>query len=150
MTWRTVATFRVSGDPKPQPRPRAFSRGGSARVYDPGTAEGWKGAIALAAREHLPTAPLQGPIRVSATLMFRRPKAHYIAGKVERGLRPGAPLYHTGKPDRDNCEKAVTDCLTTLGMWRDDGQVCGGEVVKVYSDAPGAEIRIDVAVEASP
>ena len=144
MTWRTVATFRVAGDPKPQPRPRAFSRGGSARVYDPGTAEGWKGAIALAARDSLPATPLQGPIRVNATLMFRRPKAHYIAGKPERGLRPEAPVYHTSKPDRDNCEKALLDCLTQLRMWLDDGQVCGGEVVKVYSSTPGVEIRIDV------
>lgn len=146
MTWTTVAEFNVAGDPKPQPRPRAFTRGGSARVYDPGTAEGWKGAVALAAREHLPREPLQGPVRVSITLRFRRPRAHYVASKPERGLRADAPVYHTARPDRDNCEKALTDSLTQLGMWHDDGQVCGGEVVKVYGDTPGADVRIEVAV----
>jgi len=42
--------FFVSGDPKAQPRIRAFAINGHARVYDPGTAEGWKSLIAVAAR----------------------------------------------------------------------------------------------------
>ena len=140
MSWREVATFHVDGDPKPQPRPRAFARAGRARVYDPGTAEGWKGAVALAARPHLPREPLQGPVRVDVTLCFRRPKAHYLRG----GLRPGAPTHHTGRPDRDNCEKALLDCLTQLGMWHDDGQVCAGEVTKLYGEQPGAVVRVSL------
>ena len=36
----TPISFTVLGDPKGQPRPKAFSRGGHAAVYDPGTAEG--------------------------------------------------------------------------------------------------------------
>lgn len=138
MTWRTIASFTVLGDPKPQPRPRAFARGKHVRVYDPGTAEGWKAAIALAAREHLPPEPLQGPVRLDATFRFRRPKAHYLRGV----LRTNAPEHHTGRPDVDNLHKAVLDCLTQLGMWHDDGQVCAGEVVKVYSEQPGAEIHV--------
>ena len=39
------------GIPKGQPRPRAFSRNGHARVFDPGTAEGWKSAVAVAAQD---------------------------------------------------------------------------------------------------
>ena len=50
-------TVRVYGEPKGQPRPRAFAKpigGGkfSARVYDAGTAEGWKSQIAQAFRQH--------------------------------------------------------------------------------------------------
>lgn len=144
MSWRTVATFIVIGDPKPQPRPRAFSRGGHTRVYDPATAEGWKAALAMAAREHIPSTPFTGPVRVWATLRFRRPKGHYRSSKPERGLRMDAPIYHTGKPDRDNLDKAILDCLKTIRMMQDDGQVCGGEVVKLYGETPGAEIRIEV------
>lgn len=44
-------TFFIHGDPKPQPRPRAFARRMGAkfvaRVYDAGTAEGWKSQIAM-------------------------------------------------------------------------------------------------------
>lgn len=143
MTWRTIASFTVLGDPKPQPRPRAFARGKHARVYDPATAEGWKSAVALAAREHLPPEPLQGPVRLDAIFRFRRPKKHYIANKPERGLRVDAPQYHTGLYDADNLIKAVMDTLTTIGMWADDGQVCECAITKIYSEQPGAEICLE-------
>lgn len=129
----SVISFEVQGDPKGQPRPRAFARkfaNGAvmARVYDPGTAEGWKAQIALAAKEHVPFPPLTGPVRLDIEFRFKRPKSHFL----KTGLRSDAPFFHIGKPDRDNLEKAVMDALTTLGMWKDDGQVCVGEVKKIY------------------
>jgi hypothetical protein len=42
----TPISIFVHGEPKGQPRPRAFARGGMVRMYDPATAEGWKSAIA--------------------------------------------------------------------------------------------------------
>ncbi len=42
-------TAQVIGEPKGQPRGRAVSIAGHARVYDPKTAEGWKSLIAAAA-----------------------------------------------------------------------------------------------------
>ena len=68
----TRIAFFAAGLPKGQPRPRAFSRGGHARVYDPGTAEGWKASVALAARDELPPAPLEGALSVS--LRFYMPR----------------------------------------------------------------------------
>lgn len=150
--WKPIITFRVYGEPKGQPRPRAFARkmGNKhvARVYDAGTAEGWKGCIALAARPHVPVTPMHGPIRVDAHFIFPRPKSHYRTGKRANELRPDAPLLHTSKPDRDNLDKALCDCLTQAGMWRDDSQVCAGEIIKTYGDKPGAVIRVSV-VEAT-
>ena len=138
-----LIAFEVFGNPKGQPRPKAFARkfgNGQvmARVYTPGTAEEWKSQIAVAAKEFIPFIPLKGPIRVDIEFRFSRPKSHYLT----RGIRPDAPFWHTSKPDRDNCEKAVLDALTILGMWDDDAQVCCGEVRKVYNDNPGAQIMI--------
>lgn len=138
-----TASFFVNGDPKAQPRPRAFAMTlangkTQTRVYDPHTAEGWKSLVAHAARPHAPKEPLTGPMRVDMIFEFRRPKSHYL--KV--GLRDDAPVYHTSKPDRDNCEKAVLDCLTQLGFWKDDSQVCDGEIKKIYGDLPGLNILI--------
>ncbi len=130
--------FRAYGDPKGQPRPRAFSRGGMTRVYDPGTAEGWKSQIASAALPHKP-AQIEGPIHVTLRFFFRRPKGHSGA----KGLKPSAPTYHTAKPDADNLAKAVLDCITQLGFWKDDSQVACLDVIKRYSDAePFCEITI--------
>lgn len=137
-------TFTVRGEPKAQPRPRAFARkfgNGkvAARMYDAGTAEGWKGLIALAAKPFMPAAPIEGPLRVDIDFFFPRP------GRLMRKKDPDVPIPHDSKPDRDNCEKAVLDALTQLGFWRDDAQVCEGEVRKFYaskSGTPHAKIQI--------
>lgn len=141
-------SFWVSGEPKGQPRPRAFARkmGGKfvARVFDAGTAEAWKGAIAVAAAQHKPAAPISGPVRLRICFYIARPKGHYTAGKVERGLRATAPHYHVGKPDADNLAKAVMDALTQCGwFWGDDAQVAVLTAAKLYADSgTGAQIEI--------
>lgn len=138
MNWSPFASFTVSGEPKAQPRARAFAKpigGGkfSARVYDPGTAEGWKGCICLAARDHVPPSPLSGPIRLDVDFLFPRP------GRLKRRRDPQGRIWH----------KAVMDCLKTLGFLADDAVVCAGELRKFYvaiGERPGANIRISVPV----
>lgn len=139
--------FFAAGVPKGQPRPKAFTRGGIASVYDPGTAEGWKGCVALAARPFLPSEPMEGPVYLRLDFYAPRPGAHF-RGK-SRDLRPTAPEYHTGKPDADNFAKAIMDALTVLRMWRDDSQVADLRVRKLYEDdrGPGCEITIREATE---
>lgn len=133
-----TTAFFAAGIPKGQPRPRAFSRGGHARVFDPGTAEGWKSAVAVAAQGHRGKFTA-GPLRVSISFTFPRPNTHYR----KAGLRDDAPEYHTSKPDADNAAKAVLDCLTTIGVWPDDAMVASLLVEKWYGDRPGAFISIE-------
>ena len=141
--------FTVTGTPKPQPRPRAFARGGTARVYDPATAEGWKSAIAEAARSYCPREPWRGAVGVELTFGFARPKAHYRTGKYEGELRAGAPEHHLHKPDCDNLAKAVLDAMTLLGFWRDDCQVVMLVVTKGYADEAGVVVTVtDLAQQA--
>lgn len=138
--------FFVSGDPKAQPRPRAFARGGHVRMYDPGTAEGWKGLIAAAAKPHRPPAPLTGPVDLTIRYFLRRPKNHYRTGRYADELKPGAPSFHySHRFDVDNLAKAVMDCLTQLGFWEDDGQVALLSVGKRFirpGAVPGAFISL--------
>ncbi len=124
--------FFVPGLPKAQARPRAFARGGHARVYNAKNAEGWKGSIALAVKEHLPAAPHLGPVVVDLTFFFPRPQAHFGTGRNANKLKDWAPLYHCKKPDRDNLDKPVLDALKDLGMFKDDGQVFNGVLRKYY------------------
>lgn len=144
MTWTPLLTFRADGEPKGQPRARAFAFNGKARMYDPSTAEGWKACVALAAKAAgIPPTPTSSPIRLDATFLFPRP------GRLNKKSSPEGRIEHTAKPDRDNLDKAVLDCLTQLGVWQDDKQVCGGEVSKFYvakGERPGAEIRIEVLI----
>lgn len=149
MTAPFSVSFFAHGDPKGQPRPRAFARGGKARVFDPGTAEGWKSAVAVAAHPVLVGNKFSGPLSVEIRCYFRRPKGH----STKRGLRPNAPLWMTSKPDGDNIAKAVLDALTTLGAWGDDAQCARLVIEKRYvaPDCPvGAHIRIaEILTEAA-
>ena len=127
----TTIQFFVPGEPKAQPRPRAFAFQGKARVYDAGTAEGWKSCIAVAARKHLPAEPLTGPINLTIDYYLRRPKCHFGKG----GVKPAhAGANHCQKPDLDNLDKAVMDALTQLRMWVDDSQVCHKKSAKYWGD----------------
>lgn len=144
-----VIVFEVHGEPKPQPRPRAFARktafGTIARVYDAGTAEGWKSQIAEAARPFLPLEPIAGPLALSIDFWLPRPNGHFVASKRERGLKKGAEDFHTARGDVDNFAKAVMDALTVLRLWQDDGQVADLSVTKRYEDpatGPGALVRL--------
>jgi len=58
------------------------------------------------------------PLRVSITIYFPRPKSHFKTGRNANIMRDNAPVWHTSKPDRDNCDKAIMDALTNLGFGR--------------------------------
>lgn len=136
--------FYAEGTPKGQPRPKAFSRGGFTRVYDPGTAEGWKSQIAIAAKPFIPDSPIEVPLYVRMEFYFPRPKGHYRTGKRSSELRESAPGYHTSKPDIDNAMKAVLDALTELRFWRDDSLVCDSRARKLYDDGRGPGCIIEI------
>ena len=145
--FKLIAIEFVEGDPKAQPRPRAFSRGGVARVYDPGTAEGWKSKIAAKFRTHIGRATNQA-VCVQISLLFRRPKSHFRTGRNAGLLRTAAPVHHTRKPDTDNAAKAVLDALAVgsgIGVIGDDANVVLLIVEKAWAnpgESPGALIQI--------
>jgi crossover junction endodeoxyribonuclease RusA len=123
--------FRVHGIPKPQPRPRATIRGRHAGVYDPGTANEWRAAVAAAGSKHQPAGPLEGPLLVGMRFYLPRPK------RLMRKCDPDTRLRHTAKPDVDNLAKAVLDALTAAGWWADDSQVCSLTIEKWYTNKIG-------------
>lgn len=143
MSNNTSIQFFVSGEPKGQPRPRAFARrmGNKfvARVYDVGTAEQWKSQIALAAKPFIPTEPITGAVALRILFHLPRPKAH---SRSNGELKPTAPTWHVGKPDLDNFAKAVMDALTQIGVWLDDSQVASLTLLKQYGRA-GALVEIE-------
>ena len=145
MAWKRILDVFIEGEPKGQPRPRAFAKNGKARVYSAATAEGWKGQIALAVRDLIPEEPLAGPVMVDAEFVMKRPKNHVRANGE---LKDWAPNFHLHKPDRDNLDKVVLDTLTTIGLWEDDCQVVRGSITKRYA-SPGERTGMRLVVEAT-
>lgn len=131
--------FTVMGEAKGQPRVKAFARklkDGStvARVYTPGTAEAWKSAIAMEAKDAgLAGLMSSGPVRIHIVCYFQRPVKHFGTGKNAQTIKQGAPDAHTQTPDFDNIAKAACDALTTIGVWKNDKQIFMGAVAKFWS-----------------
>lgn len=51
--------------------------------------------------------------------------------------------YRITKPDTDNLQKLLKDCMTHVGFWKDDAQVASEIVEKFWSEIPGIFIRIE-------
>lgn len=131
--------------PRAQPRPRATKRGDRASVYDPGSADGFKRAVQVAAIEQGPKQPLDLPLIVEIIYYMPRPKSHFGTGKNSGVLKETAPISCGKKPDLDNLNKASFDALNDIDFWRDDALVVEMWAAKRYcgkGQRPGCEIRV--------
>jgi Holliday junction resolvase RusA-like endonuclease len=146
-----VNTF-IFGDPKGQPRARAFARKMGAkhvaRMYDSDVADAWKQAVDIGIeREHRAQPVVLDPVgafEVKLTFFFRRPKSHYSKGGH---VKASAPICHVSKPDADNLAKLVLDRITEGGwIWRDDSQVAKLKVEKYWA-ITDARIGVYVSIE---
>lgn len=150
----TEIQFIVPAVPVAQPRPRATAFGGHARVHEvthtgkgptrkPHPIAAFKAAVMHAAQDAYSGPPLDGPLRMDVVFVMPRPKV-----KVWK-TKPMPRYRHTGKPDRDNLDKAVMDALKGL-VWVDDSQVCDGRIQKFVAsgyEQPHVEVRISTEVE---
>lgn len=68
-----------------------------------------------------PKDPWNCPIMFCAEWSFRRPKG--VKG-----------IYKTTKPDTDNLQKMLKDCMTDCGFWKDDALVCREVISKIWHD----------------
>ena len=133
------------GEPKAQQRHRdrepVIGKNGRSFTpkYDPSSKD--KTDFLIQVRSQAPPTPMMGPVRVDATFYFIRPRSHYGTGKNEGVLKESAPVYHTSKPDRDNCDKKCMDAMSKV-FWHDDSQVCAGILLKLYSDQPRVVLSI--------
>jgi Holliday junction resolvase RusA-like endonuclease len=146
----STLAFTVTGEPKGQPRPRAFARKMGAvhvaRFYDSDVADEWKRAVQIVVLDAsiVHKWPLTlGPVAISMCFSLPRPKSHFGA----KGLKASAPLHHSGKPDADNLAKLVMDQITKSGkVWRDDSQVVSLRVEKLWASGNGSGCSVLIAL----
>ncbi len=130
----------VEGNPKAQPRVKAFSRGGRAGVYTPSTADGWRKLVKLGLSE-FEGLGLTGAIEVEVAFYFDRPKSHRRTGRYADILKDNAPAHHLVKPDGDNLVKLPLDVATKMKIFSDDSQVVKMLVTKEFADNCEAGMR---------
>ena len=81
--------------------------------------------------QHVPEVPFAGPVQLVVKWCFP-----LIKGKTNG-------QYKDTKPDTDNLNKLLKDCMQELKFFRDDSQVASEIIEKFWSDVPGIYIRIE-------
>ncbi len=124
------------GDPVAWQRPQFCRRGAKMHSYD-GQEKlklGCKWQLKSQFRDAILTAP------VSIDLTFYMPIPKSTTGIRKKQMLHGK-MYHMKRPDLDNLQKFVLDCLNQI-ILTDDAQVVEIRARKIYSDKPGTLIRI--------
>jgi len=122
--------LKIPGKPIAKARPRFARRGKFVTTYnDQETEESkflWEVKQQLDIKK-----PYECPISVEVGFYFDRPKSQFGTGKNAGVIKGSAPFYHIKRPDLDNLEKFVLDCLNGY-VWRDDSQIFNIESQKLY------------------
>lgn len=135
-----MISFVVNGIPQPRGSKKALPNRstGRAMMVDSNPKSGpWMNAVSHQAALAMDGGPLfDGPVEVSMSFAFPRPKSHYRTGKRSTELRDDAPVMHAKKPDCDKLVRAVGDGMTGV-VYRDDSQIALLHVDKRYVEHGG-------------
>ena len=103
-------------------------RKGKPVVYEPAELKAARSKLTAYLGQYAPLTPLRGAVRLGVKWCFP------ITGKHEDGE------WKTTRPDTDNLQKLLKDCMTDLGYWKDDAQVVSEIVEKFWAKVPGIYI----------
>lgn len=151
--------FTVLGEPQPQGSKTIVQRKGRRPVVredNPDTAP-WRARVEAAAFRAMADQEIRtGPLRLTATFVFRRPAGHWGTGRNHGVLKPSSPLYVRTRPDVDKLLRAVGDAIIGI-VCRDDAQLVIVHAEKHYGEPACAHVAVDElaldddrAVEAEP
>ena len=99
--------------------------------YDPPAVKAAKKVLTSHLILHRPDEPMTGALTLRTVWLFPRGKSH----------KNGE--WRITKPDTDNLQKLLKDCMTIAGFWHDDAQVVREIVEKRWADEPSG-IYIEV------
>lgn len=134
-------TFQVPAVPIAQPRPKARSFKGHARVYEAKKSHAihdFKASVRMAANQEYKGKPLACPLLVEMVFVFPRPS------NKQWKTRPMPREHKTSKPDADNLAKGCLDALNGL-LFVDDSQVCQLSVAKFIASG-GEQAHVEVSI----
>lgn len=105
---------------------------GKPLFYDPAPVKKARRILTGHLIYHRPETPLTGPLQLRTLWLFPRGRSH----------KHGE--WRITRPDTDNLQKLLKDCMTRCGFWKDDAQVVREIAEKRWSDDPtGIYIEID-------
>lgn len=99
-------------------------------LYEPPRVKDARAKLTAHLAQHTPAEQLTGALSLTAVWCFPLQGKH----------KDGEP--RTSKPDTDNLQKLLKDCMTACRYWKDDAQVAEEIVRKVWSKRAGIYIRV--------
>jgi len=102
---------------------------GKPKFYEPQELKIARAKLEAHLAQHKPNQKYTGPVELVSTWCFSR-------GSHKDGE------YRITKPDTDNLQKLLKDCMTAVGFWKDDAIVCREIVEKFWAEVPGIYIRV--------
>ena len=97
---------------------------GKPVFYDPAPVKEAKDLLISHLILYRPDEPFAGALQLRTLWLFPKGRSH----------RNGE--WRVTKPDTDNLQKLLKDCMTRCGFWKDDAQVVREIVEKRWSDDP--------------
>ena len=97
---------------------------GKPIFYDPAPVKDAKKLLIGHLILHKPDKPIEGAVSLTTLWLFPKGKSHKNGD------------WRVTKPDTDNLQKLLKDCMTKCGFWKDDAQVVRETVEKRWSDEP--------------
>lgn len=105
-------------------------RNGKPYFYDPPELKAARAKLTAHLSKHRPKKPYACGLRLVVKWCF--PKGWHKNGE-----------YRTTRPDTDNLQKLLKDCMTDVGFWKDDALVASEIVEKFWAERPGIYICIE-------
>ena len=115
---------------------RAGVRNGKPFFYEAPELKAARAKLTAHLSKHRPKTPYRGGVRLVVKWCF--PRGWHRDGE-----------YRITKPDTDNLQKLLKDCMTATGFWTDDALVASEIVEKFWAERPGIFIRVE-ELTASP
>ena len=104
--------------------------GGKPVFYEPPELKAARQKLVAYLGQHVPDEPYHCGVRLITKWCF--PRGKHLDG-----------TYRLSKPDTDNLQKLLKDCMTKVGFWDDDALVASEIVEKFWAEVPGIYVRID-------
>lgn len=109
-------------------------RNGKPTFYEPPSLREARAKLIAYLMKHIPEQPYTSGVRLTVKWLF--PKGKHKDGE-----------YRITKPDTDNLNKLLKDCMTRLNYWKDDALVASEVCEKFWAAVPGIYIRIEALDE---
>ena len=103
---------------------------GKPVLYEPPELKEARAKLRAHLARHRPEQPMIGGVRLLVKWCF--PRGRRLDGE-----------YRITKPDTDNLQKLLKDCMTAEGFWKDDAQVASEICEKFWAQVPGIYIRLE-------